>query len=60
VTGSFEDVAGCSDRLLPNITQAPNVVPGRWMASMTGAEIKVVLYVVRRTFGFRRTSDRIY
>jgi hypothetical protein len=31
----------------------------RWMASMTGAEIKVVLYVVRRTYAFRRTSDRI-
>jgi hypothetical protein len=60
VTGSPEDVAGCSDRLLlPNITQAPNVVLDRWMASMTGAEIKVVLYVVRHTYDFRRTSDRI-
>jgi hypothetical protein len=29
------------------------------MASMTGAEIKVVLYVVRRTYGFRRTGGRI-
>jgi hypothetical protein len=61
VTGSPEDVAGCSGRLLlPNTTQVPNVVLDRWMTSMSGAEIKVVLYVVRRTFGFRRTSDRIY
>ena len=60
VTGSPEDVVGCSGRLLlPNTTQVPNVVLDRWMAPMTGAEIKVVLYVVRRTYGFRRTSDRI-
>jgi hypothetical protein len=26
---------------------------------MSGAEIKVVLYEVRRTYGFRRTSDRM-
>jgi integrase len=60
VTGSPEDVVGCSGRLLlPNTTQVPNVVLDRWMAPMTGAEIKVVLYMVRRTYGFRRTSDRI-
>ena len=45
--------------LLPNTTQVPNVILDRWMASMTGAKIKVVLYVVRRTYGFGRTSDRI-
>jgi hypothetical protein len=56
VTSSPEDVAGCSGRLLlPNTTQVPKVVLDRWMASMTGAEIKVVLYVVRRAYGFRRT-----
>jgi hypothetical protein len=50
VTGSPEDVVGCSGRLLlPNTTQVPNVVLDRWMAPMTGAEIKVVLYMVRRT-----------
>jgi hypothetical protein len=59
VTSSPEDVAGCSGRLLPNTTQVPNVVLDRWMAPMTGAEIKVVLYVVRRAYGFRRTSDCI-
>jgi hypothetical protein len=52
-------VAGYSGRLLPNTTQVPNVVLDRWMVPMTGVEIKVVLYVVRRTYGFRRTSDRI-
>jgi len=60
VTSSPEDVAGCSGRLLlPNTTQVPNIVLDRCMASMSGAEIKVVLYVVRRTYGFRSTSDRI-
>ena len=53
------ETAGGHRLLLPNTTQVPNVVLDRWMASMTGAEIKVVLYVVRRTYGFGRTSDRI-
>jgi hypothetical protein len=60
VTSSPEDVAGCSGRLLPNTTQVPKVVLDRWMAPMTGAEIKVVLYMVRHTYGFRRTSDHIW
>ena len=61
VTGSPEDVAGWSGRLLlPNTTQVPNVVLDRWMAPVSWAAIKVVLYVVGRTYGFRRTSDRIY
>jgi hypothetical protein len=60
VTGSPEGVAGCSGwLLLPNTTQVHNVVLDRWMALKSGAEIKVVLYVVRRSYGFRRTSDRI-
>jgi hypothetical protein len=60
VTGSPEVVVGCSGRLLlPNTTQVPKVVLDRRMASMTGSEIKVVLYAVRRTKTFRRTSDRI-
>ena len=59
MTSSPKDVAGYSGRLLPNTTQVPNVVLDRWMAPMTGVEIKVVLYVVRRTYDFRRRSDRI-
>jgi hypothetical protein len=58
--GSLEEIAGCSSLLLlPNTMQVPNVVLDRWMASMTGAEIKVVLFVVRRTYGFRRTRYRM-
>jgi hypothetical protein len=60
VTGSPEDVAGCSGwLLLPNTMQAPNDVLDCWMESMTGAEIKVEPYVVRRIYGFWSTSDRI-
>jgi hypothetical protein len=55
----MEETVGGHRLLLPNTTQVPNVVLDRWMASMTGAEIKVVLYVIRRTYGFGRTSDRI-
>ena len=43
----------------PSAFRLHALVLDRWMASMTGAEIKVVLYVVRRTYAFRRTSDRI-
>ena len=43
----------------PSAVRLHALVLDGWMASMTGAEIKVVLYVLRRTYGFRRTSDRI-
>ena len=43
----------------PSAFRLHALVLDRWMASMTGAEIKVVLFVVRRTYGFRRTRYRM-
>lgn len=48
-----------SSYLIPNSTQIPDLILDRWMGRLSGAEIKVVLYVARRTFGFRRDSDTI-
>jgi phage replication O-like protein O len=45
--------------LIPNSTQIPDVILDQWMADLSGAELKVVLYVARRTFGFGKTSDNI-
>ncbi len=60
VISNEERESGSNRRLLlPNTTQVPNVILDRWLAVMSGAKVKVVLYVARRTYGFGRTSDRI-
>jgi phage replication O-like protein O len=43
----------------PNTTQIPNDVIDSLMPSLSGGELKVLLYICRRTFGFRKDSDRI-
>jgi phage replication O-like protein O len=43
----------------PNTTQIPNDVFDTLMPSLSGGELKVLLYICRRTFGFRKDSDRI-
>jgi phage replication O-like protein O len=43
----------------PNTTQLPNDVIDSLMPSLSGGELKVLLYICRRTFGFRKDSDRI-
>lgn len=45
--------------LLANTTQVPNVIIDDWMTTLSGAELKVVMYVTRRTFGFRKLADQI-
>lgn len=45
--------------LIPNSTQIPDVILDQWMADLSGAELKVVLYIARRTFGFGKESDNI-
>ena len=37
----------------------PDALLDRVMAHLTGAEFKVLAYVVRRTFGFRKDTDTI-
>src|SRR5262245_59224409 len=48
-----------SRALIPNSTQIPDVILDRWMAVLSGAELKVLLYIARRTYGFGKDSDNI-
>jgi hypothetical protein len=43
----------------PTYTAIPNELYDVLMPSLSPAEFKVILYVARRTFGFKRGSDRI-
>src|SRR5664279_5667776 len=43
----------------PNYTQVPDQLFDNLMADLSGAELKVLLYIMRRTFGFKKGSDRI-
>jgi hypothetical protein len=44
---------------LPTTTQVPDEVFDVLMPTLSGAELKVLLYICRRTFGFRKESDDI-
>jgi len=43
----------------PNYTPVPDELFDEQLPDLSGAELKVLLYVIRRTFGFRRESDNI-
>src|SRR3954464_3417901 len=43
----------------PHYTQVPDEVFDLLMPYLTEAELKVLLYIVRRTFGFKKDSDAI-
>jgi phage replication O-like protein O len=43
----------------PNTTQIPNEVFDTLMSHLSGGELKVLLYICRRTFGFRKDRDSI-
>lgn len=43
----------------PNYTPVPDELFDDLMPELSGAELKVLLYIVRRTFGFKRDSDAI-
>jgi phage replication O-like protein O len=45
--------------LNPTTTPVPDEVFDNLMADLTGAEIKVLLYICRRTFGFKKERDNI-
>jgi phage replication O-like protein O len=45
--------------LIPNSTQIPDVLLDHWMAELSGAEFKVLMYIARRTYGFKKDSDTI-
>jgi hypothetical protein len=43
----------------PNYTQVPDQFLDEWMPQLTGAQIKVFLYVCRRTLGFKKRVDAV-
>jgi hypothetical protein len=43
----------------PNFTTVPDEFFDDLAPRLTGAELKVVLYIIRRTFGFKKQSDNI-
>lgn len=43
----------------PNYTQVPDQLFDVLMPLLSGAELKVLLYIMRRTFGFKKDSDSI-
>jgi phage replication O-like protein O len=43
----------------PRYTQVPDELFDELLAELSGSELKVLLYVIRRTFGFKRDSDHI-
>lgn len=40
-------------------TQVPDELFDELMSDLSGAELKVLLYIIRRTFGFKKNSDNI-
>jgi hypothetical protein len=43
----------------PNYTQVPDQLFDELLVELSGAELKVLLYIMRRTFGFKKDSDNI-
>jgi len=43
----------------PNYTMVPDELFDELLADLNGSELKALLYIVRRTFGFKRDSDSI-
>lgn len=44
---------------VPNTTPIPDQLVDELLPLLSGAEVKVVLYICRRTFGFKKQSDNI-
>lgn len=45
--------------LTPNYTQIPDQIFDELLPILTGNEIKILMYICRRTFGFKKGSDNI-
>src|SRR5258708_36907275 len=43
----------------PHYTQVPDDLFDELLSELSGAELKVLLYIIRRTFGFKKTSEQI-
>lgn len=44
---------------IPNFTQIPNVVLDNIMSELSNQELRVLLYICRRTYGFHKEKDMI-
>ena len=44
---------------LPNYTQFPNIIIDDMMWQLTGAQVKIILAIARKTFGWHKQTDRI-
>jgi DNA-binding transcriptional ArsR family regulator len=53
VSSSFEGFTS------PSYTQVPDELFDALMPTLTDAELRVLLYIIRRTFGFKRDTDAI-
>jgi DNA-binding transcriptional ArsR family regulator len=45
--------------LRPTTTPTPDELFDVWLHQLSGSELKVLLYIVRRTFGFKKDADTI-
>lgn len=54
--GGVERFIGFSN---PNTTPTPDDLFDRFLPQLNGGELKVLLYIIRRTFGFKKDSDSI-
>src|SRR5205085_4061673 len=43
----------------PNYTPVPDELFDEQLPDLSGAELKALLYIIRRTFGFKKESDNI-
>jgi hypothetical protein len=44
---------------VPNYTPVPDALFDELLTELSGAEMRVLLYIIRRTFGFKKGSDNI-
>src|SRR5690348_1032204 len=44
---------------VPHFTPIPDQLLDEWLPHLTEAELKVLLYIMRRTFGFKKNADAI-
>jgi Bacteriophage replication protein O len=56
---SAQDVFHFQGFRSPRYTQVPDEVFDELMPRLSGAELKVLLYIIRRTFGFKKERDNI-
>jgi len=43
----------------PNSTQTPDAIFDYWLTQLTGGELRVLLFLIRRTYGWKREQDDV-